>query len=215
MVAAVCEAFEAAYGLPRFGNPDDPLDDLIFIILTNRASPATAQRVFEAMKHRFGSWDELLKAPIKTLPRLIKPAGLAAKKSAQIAGTLRKIRADFGTCDLGVLKGVPESEAEAYLVSLPGVSLKVAKCVMMYTLGAKVLPVDAHVHRVAGRLGWTRRKRADQCHEELEALVPRERRHAFHVDCIACGRAVCRPTQPLCDLCPVNQHCAFYKRTAI
>ena len=111
------------------------------------------------MKHRFGSWDELLKAPIKTLPRLIKPAGLAAKKSAQIAGTLRKIHADFGTCDLGALKGVPESEAEAYLVSLPGVSLKVAKCVMMYTLGAKVLPVDAHVHRVSGRLGWTRRKR--------------------------------------------------------
>ncbi len=33
---------------------------------------------------------------------------------------------------------------------------------MMYTLNAQVLPVDVHVHRVAGRLGWTKRKRADR-----------------------------------------------------
>ena len=167
-----------------------------------------------AVKERFGRWDDALDSTAETLPELIKPGGLAVKKSAQIIATLRKIRDDFGACDLGPLNGATEPDAEAYLVSLPGVSLKVAKCVMMYTLGAKVLPVDAHVHRVAERLGWTQRKRADQCHEELEALVPRERRHAFHVDCIAHGRAVCRAKRPLCDRCPVNQHCVYYERTA-
>lgn len=40
-----------------------------------------------------------------------------------------------------------------------GVSLKVAKCVMMYALGAEVLPVDCQFHRVTKRLG------------ELEAMV--------------------------------------------
>ena len=186
IVASVCEALEAAYGLPRFGNPVEPLDDLIYTVLTNKASPGVARRLFEQVKERFATWDEVLESP-DTLPQLIQPGGLAVKKSAQIVATLRKVRSDFGACNLDPLKNRPEPEVEGYLVSLPGVSLKVAKCVMMYTLGAAVLPVDAHVHRVARRLGWTQRKRADQCHEEFEALVPRERRHAFHVDCIAHG----------------------------
>jgi endonuclease III len=214
IVAAVCEKLVAAYGLPRFGNPDDPLDDLVYIILSNRASPSVAGKLFAAVKERYPRWEDVLESQSSTLTELIKPGGLSAKKSAQIASLLQKIKAEFGACDLGSLRGRPESEVESQLVSLPGVSLKVAKCVMLYTLNAEVLPVDAHVHRVTGRLGWTRRKRADQCHEELEALVSRERRYAFHVDCIAHGRAICRANNPACERCPVNPQCSFYKRTA-
>ena len=133
-----------------------------------------AWRLFGGLKRRFGKWEELLESPASTLIELIKSGGLGVKKSLQIRSLLQKIKADFVCCDLGSLKGKPEHEIQDYLVALPGVSLKVAKCVMLYTLGAEVLPVDAHVHRVARRLGWTERN-ADQCHEELEALVPREK----------------------------------------
>ena len=92
-------------------------------------------------------------------------------------------------------------------MGLDGVSEKVAKCVMMYTLGFDVLPVDVHVHRVATRLEWTNRKRADQCHEELEALVKPRYRFAFHVDCICHGRAVCRPKNPRCNDCVIRRYC--------
>lgn len=213
IVARVCELLEVVYGLPRFGNPADPLDDLVYIILTNKASPAVANCLFDKVKQQFPTWNEVLESP-DLLPKLIRQGGLAVKKSAQIVAALGKIQSDFGACSLEPLRGRQETDAEAYLVSLPGVSQKVAKCVMMYTLGAAVLPVDAHVHRVARRLGWTQRKRADQCHEELEALVPRERRHAFHVDCIAHGRTVCRAIKPACDHCPVNKYCDFYNRNA-
>ena len=80
------------------------------------------------------------------------------------------IKSDLGRCDLTALKGEPEEVVEKYLTSLPGVSEKVAKCVMMYTMSARVLPVDVHVHRVATRLGWTTRKRADQCHQDIGVL---------------------------------------------
>ena len=91
--------------------------------------------------------------------------------------------------------------------SIAGVSDKVARCVMMYTLGAKVLPVDAHVHRLARRLGWTERKRADECHSELEAIIPPERRFTFHVAAILHGRAVCRPRDPRCAECCLRSYC--------
>jgi endonuclease III len=212
IVGAVCNALEAEYGRPRLENPDDPLDDLIYIILSNKASTSVAWKLFGAVKNQFEKWEAVLESPLSTLTELIKPGGLSTKKSAQIVSLLQKIKSDFGSCDLGPLRGRPETDMQSYLVSLPGVSLKVAKCVMLYTLNAEVLPVDAHVYRVTKRLGWTRRNRADQCHLELEALVPRERRYALHVGCISHGRAVCKAVHPACDRCALNRICAFYKR---
>lgn len=173
-VERVCEALERCYGRPRFGNPTDPLDDLVYIVISNKTSPEVALRTYRRIKESFGTWEDVLAAPASDLRSILKPAGLAAVKSEQIRAALFKIEEDFGSCQLKGLDRLDEPEIHQYLVSLPGVSDKVAKCVMMYTMGANVLPVDAHVHRVARRLGWTARKRADQSHEELEALVPPE-----------------------------------------
>ena len=208
-VRRVCEALDSVYEPSRLGNPSDPLDDLVFLILSNKTSPRIAQRTYRALKRRYSMWDEVLAASPSTLESLLEPAGLSKVKARQFRAALLKIREDFGSCDLRALEERAEGEAEAYLVTLPGVSHKVAKCVMMWTLGADVLPVDSHVHRVATRLGWTFRKRADQCHEELEALVPPQRRAAFHVDCILHGRAVCRPTSPECDDCCIRRYCRY------
>jgi len=214
IVRSVCATLEGWYGRPRLGNPDDPTDDLVYIIASNRTTPDVAARVYRALKASCPTWDALPDAPIDALRTALEPAGLASVKSAQLAAAFRKIRADFGACDLSRLREEPADEVLRYLVSLPGVSDKVARCVMMYTFGAEVLPVDAHVHRVARRLGWTARKRADQCHAELEALVPPVRRYAFHVDCIAHGRAICRPRTPECPRCPVARHCAYDRKVA-
>ncbi len=211
-VQNVCETLKRSYGTPRLGNPSDPLDDLVFITLSNKTGPRTARRTFKALLERFRKWEDLLTAPISEVRRLLKPAGLSSVKSRHLRAAIRSIKNQFGSCDLRVLRGKPENEIEAFLVSLPGVSEKVAKCVMMYTLNAKVLPVDVHVHRVAGRLGWTARKRADQCHEELESLVPPKLRFAFHVDCVLHGRQVCRPHEPLCQSCCINGSCQYFRR---
>ena len=210
IVRRVCEALEKEYGHPRLGNPERPVDDLVYIVISNRTSPQVAQRTYARIKSAFATWDDLAASPATVLWALLQPAGLALVKSQQMHGALRKIRDDFGSCELGQLGERSETEILEYLTSLPGVSEKVARCVMMYTMGAEVLPVDAHVHRVARRLGWTARKRADQCHAELEALVPPRRRYAFHIGCILHGRAVCRPRGPDCDCCCIGRHCTYH-----
>lgn len=208
---SVCEALQREYGRPRFGNPRNPADDLVYIVLSNKTGPEIAARTFRSLKRRFASWDELVAARAPELRRLLRPAGLSAVKSRQLRGALGKMREDFGECSLRQLRRLSAEEAEAYLTSLQGISNKVAKCVMLYTLGFEVLPVDAHVHRIAVRLGWTARKRADQCHEELESLVDPQFRFGFHVGCIAHGRAVCRPTNPRCNSCVVREYCNYFK----
>ncbi len=58
-----------------------------------------------------------------------------------------------GEPDLAVLDAMTDDEALAFLQSLPGVGPKTAACVLLFALGRPAMPVDTHVHRVAGRLG--------------------------------------------------------------
>jgi len=209
-VSAVVARLLAAYGQPRHGNPFRPLDDLFYIILSNKTMPGSAQRVYRELRRAFPSWNRIGAGDLPRLKELLEPAGLSNLRAAQIVGIVERLRESFGSATLAPLKEMTSSQAEAFLSDLPGVSLKVAKCVMMYTLGFQVLPVDNHVHRISVRLGWTSRKRADQCHGELEAVVPPPLRYGFHVSALAHGRLVCRPTKPLCDSCVVRRFCAYY-----
>lgn len=213
IVNTVCERLQASFGKPRLGNPRNPVDDLIFLMLSNRTQPETARSVFNSLKSA-GDWDSVSGFPVRSLERKIQKAGLAKKRSRQIKQALQQIARDFGTCRLEDLRGWTEEQAHEYLTGLPGVSDKVAKCIMMYTLGFNVLPVDIHVFRVSSRLGWTSRCRADQCHHDLQSLVSPGSRYAFHVGCICLGRTVCTSNQPKCAACPIQKFCVYFKETA-
>ena len=169
-----------------------------------------AKSLFDSLKTAYPNWDLCLGTSRKELEAIIKPGGLQQTRAGQIRGALSKIRSDFGAIELSALKGWDEASAEAYLTSLPGVSLKIAKCVMVYTLGFSVMPVDTHIYRVAKRLGWTEKNRADQCHGELEALVPAHRRHDFHVACMAHGQQTCSPRGAECERCCISDYCLDY-----
>lgn len=211
-VAAVCAALEAAYPPTRLGNPHDPLADLIFITVSNRTTPEQATDAYKALRSVTPRWDDLLVVPRRTIARALRPAGLSAIKAAFLVGIARSLKARFGRVTLRPLRRMTDVERLDFLTSLPGVSGKVARCVMMYCFDSPVLPVDVHVHRLARRLGWTARKRADQSHEELEALVPPERRMSLHVAAILHGRTICAATDPRCTACVLREYCSYGRR---
>ncbi|MDP9192814.1 MAG: hypothetical protein M3P06_14020 [Acidobacteriota bacterium] len=208
----VCSALAASYPGSRLGNPRDPVADLVYITISNRTTPAQAVSAYKILRSHVRSWDDLLVVRRRTIDHVLRPAGLSAIKAAFLVGLARALRDRFGRVTLGPLRRMTDAERLQLLTSLPGVSGKVARCVMMYCFDSAVLPVDVHVHRLASRLGWTARKRADQSHEELEALVPSARRMRFHVDAIQHGRAVCAATNPACTVCVLQDYC-LYRRT--
>jgi endonuclease III len=212
IVRRVCEGLQAQYGVPRLGNPRRPLDDLFFILVSNRTASPAATRVFRSLRGHFPRWGMLAGMRASVLERILKPAGLSAKKAKQMRGIARRLLSEFGSCSLAPLKNLSDREVLEYLCSLPGVSTKVAQCVMMYTMGRSVLPVDVHVHRISTRLGWVERKRADQSHDILARLVPMRRRQAFHVDCIVHGRTVCTSSRPRCSACAIARYCEWPMR---
>ena len=148
-VRRVCKRIFDQYGTGRLGNPRNSLDDLVYIILSNKTSPAQATKVFRLLRNHFVTWNRVLRAKRSTIQQILRPAGLAKIKSYYLRNLLARVSSDFGGCTLAPLKRLGDDDVSAYLESLPGVSTKVSKCVMMYTMERKVLPVDAHVHRVA------------------------------------------------------------------
>lgn len=213
-MTTVVRLLGARYGTPRHGNPRRPLDDLFYILLSNKTTPASAERAYVALRRKYPSWSQIASRDRNEIQKLIEPAGLSRIRAAHIVGIVEQLRRRFGAVTLAPLVRMSPIEAEALLVELPGVSLKVAKCVLMYTLAHRVLPVDTHVHRISRRLGWTTRKRADQCHAELEEVVPPALRFAYHVRCLAHGRAICRPIDPECDSCVIRRYCAYERQKA-
>ena len=197
-----------AYGQPRHFNPTDPLDDLIFLVLSRMTQEIKYVRTYSRLRSSLSTWHAVRDASHDELEILIHEAGLAPTKAAQIQAILREIEAREAGLRLDRLREMESSQVEAYLTSLPGVARKTALCVMLYALGRDVLPVDTHVWRVAQRLGlapageWSEgRGRA------FEAAVPRELRGSLHITMVAHGRLVCRARTPICESCTLADLC--------
>ena len=207
-LARAFELLDKSYPQDDLGNFSDPLDELVYIVLSRRSREQLYQRTFKALKKKYRSWNQLLDAEPRQIRRLLEPLGLQNQRVSQLRAMLRTIRRDFGRLSLASLKRSGYSEAYNYLRSLPGVNDKTAKCVMLYSLQLPALPVDTHTFRISSRLGLipkgTSLFRAPAL---LDAVVPRGQRGRFHVLTVLHGRQVCKQTSPLCAQCPLKTLC--------
>lgn len=210
-IVRCCGLLARRYANPRHGNKQNPLDELVYITLSTRTSESVFRRIYRDLKKAFPSWDDVDGRRIGEVHRILSPGGLSALKAYQLLGIFSGLRREFGRATLAPLKALTNEEAERFLTSLPGVGKKIAKCVLMYSLGRHVLPVDVHTHRVAVRLGLQAKHRPDTSQDLIEAQVPPQLRYGFHVNAVAHGRTVCLPSKPLCAVCVLRQYCPYPK----
>jgi endonuclease-3 len=138
----------------------------------------------------------------------IRPGGLARLKAPRIRAVLDEILEREGRVDLSGLELLADDEVYVYLRSLPGVGPKTADCVLAFAMQRDAFPIDTHVHRVVGRLGWVPAKSsAEGASRELGPRIPSGLRYQLHVAMIVHGRRTCRARRPLCSECPVLDLC--------
>jgi endonuclease III len=210
-ILRVCRALTREYGNPRLGNKSNPLDELVYIILSTRTQDQAFRLTFTKLKTQFPSWGRVRIRDRGRVERILRPAGLSRLKARQLLAIFERLRSSFGRATLAPMRRLPNRQAEAFLTSLPGVAAKVAKCVLMYSFGRQVLPVDVHVHRVATRLGLETKKRPDTSQDLIEGAIPPRLRYGFHVNAVAHGRTVCLPRAPRCDVCCIAKWCHYYR----
>ncbi len=212
-VARVYELLVQAYGIPPWEPDGDALGGLIATVLSQHTSDVNSARAYARLVEAFPDWEAVRDAPVEQVAEAIRPGGLAGIKAERIQRILRELTQRLGgeKLTLAHLAALSESEATAYLRSLPGVGPKTAACVLLFSLGKNAFPVDTHVHRVAQRLGLVGPKAsAEAAQEQLEAAVAPERRHTLHVNLIRLGREICHARNPACPQCPLRSECAYY-----
>jgi endonuclease III len=202
------------YGTPHLENKDDPLDELVYIILSRRTREVAYQAGFAALRSRFQRWDELLAADNEVIEQTIRFSGLGQKKATSIKRALEVLVDRFGTCTLEPVRSWADDEIMEFLCGLPEVGPKSASCVMMWSLQRSTFPVDAHVGRVLERVGiWSEAGLSlkGTGHKAKQAiltdLVPPSIRRSLHVNALVHGRNICKPKRPRCDGCMIASLC--------
>lgn len=196
------------YGVPEIGPRGDPVAVLVQTILSQNTSDINSGSAFRSLATRFASWDELAAADVNAIAVSIRSGGLAEIKALRIKRTLDEIKQQRGELELEFLREMPVPDAERWLLQLPGVGLKTARCVLLFALGKPALPVDTHILRVSGRLGLVAPgTTAEEAHRILGEKVSPGEVYCFHVLVIEHGRRVCRARNPVCMKCILKGIC--------
>lgn len=207
-IQEVIELLEQEYGARKWQSERDPIDVLIGTILSQNTSDANSARAFASLKNGFDSWEAMASAPAEYIAQVIKSGGLSQIKAVRIKQVLKQIEKEQGRINLNSLKSKSIPEAEEYLMRLPGVGHKTARCVLLFSLGKPSLPVDTHVFRVAKRLGLIdSRASIEKAHSLLQELIPPSKVYQFHIHMIEHGRRICHARQPHCNRCILRVIC--------
>jgi endonuclease-3 len=210
-IERICDLLDAAYGKQVMEPGRPPLDVLVLTILSQNTSSKNCHQAFASLRERFPTWEDVRIADVRNIADAIRPGGLAEVKAPRIKSILQQIYEAQGNFDLSWLETRDSKEIKDYLLSFYGVGPKTAACVLLFSLGRPVLPVDTHVLRVSKRLGLIDKKvSADEAHEILQKKVPEQRIYSLHLNMIHHGREICVAGIPKCSICLLKEDCDYF-----
>ncbi|MGE5609108.1 MAG: endonuclease III domain-containing protein [Bacillota bacterium] len=209
----ILELLRRAYGPRPWQRWGNGVDILVGTILSQNTSDTSSAAGFRHLRRQFRSWNQVMNAPVDAVEKAIRISGLSRIKAPRIQNILRQIKEDRGKIDLEFLKDLPPEEAFEYLTRFKGVGPKTANCVLLFSFGMPLFPVDTHIHRIALRLELIpARSTAEQAHDLLAPMIAPEDRYETHVLLITHGRQTCRARNPLCSRCALLPLCPFGQR---
>jgi DNA (cytosine-5)-methyltransferase 1 len=204
------------HGTDTTSHKPEPVDELVWVILSRKSRDASSDEAFQALKTTFRSWNEVLSTPEEDVRANL---GSFAERAGSLIAALQALHDSFGSCTLDPVRAWPNDQLLAFLSRLPGLDAKGALRVMLFSLDRKVFPADADAMRVLTRLGPYRElglELSELSPREVEALlgelIPPNLRQPLHLTLAAHGREVCRSQKPLCNACDLRNFCKEFRR---
>lgn len=203
LIRSVCPegAFPGRSGKGKASWKPDPFHVLISTVLSQRTRDENTHVASSRLFSEYESADELARAPLGKVERLIRSAGFPKTKARAIVEISRiVVKEHHGTVPSGI-----ES-----LMAMPMVGRKTANCVRSYAFRIPSICVDTHVHRISNRIGLVTTKDPEETEGALEKVVPKELWIEVNSLMVRFGQKVCLPRNPRCTSCPVSPHCDYY-----
>ena len=182
-VAYILETLDELY--PKTPIPLNHSNNFELLIAVLLSAQCTDERVNKVTPNLFKIANDpfkMVKLKKKEIYNIIRPCGLAPKKSKAISNLSKILVNKFDG-------RVPKSFNE--LENLPGVGHKTASVVMSQGFGYPAFPVDTHIHRLAQRWKLTNGKNVTQTEKDLKKLFPKTLWNKLHLQIIFYGREFC------------------------
>ncbi len=184
-----------------YPNPPIPLhhkNNFELLVAVLLSAQCTDERVNKVTPHLFALANnpfDMQKVPLNTIYDIIRPCGLAPKKSSAIS--------QLSSILVKTYDGEVPADLES-LEKLPGVGHKTASVVVSQGYGKPAFPVDTHIHRLAQRWGLTKGKNVSMTEKNLKELFPEKFWNKLHLQMIFYGREYCTARGcdgRVCDIC--------------
>ena len=182
----------------------DPFEVLVSTIVSHQTRDEVTAKVSAQLFSRYPDSFALAEADAATVSEILRPAGLAAKKSQALIDLSATLVRDFDG-------RVPSTMTE--LVALPSVGAKTANAVLQFAYGRPAITVDAHVTRVVQRLTGTPIRSRLECDAWLREHLPKRYWSQVNPLLVQHGQNLCSAARPACPRCPLQQDCAYSKAT--
>ena len=171
-----------------YPNPPIPLNSknhfqlLVAVLLSAQCTDERVNKVTPELFKLAGDPFKMQNVPVEEIYSIIRPCGLAPKKSKAIS--------ELSAILVEKYNGEIPKEIDL-LEELPGVGHKTASVLLSQGFGIPAFPVDTHIHRLAQRWGLTCGKSVIKTEEDLKKIFPRDAWNKLHLQIIFYGREFC------------------------
>ena len=171
-----------------YPNPPIPLNSknhfqlLVAVLLSAQCTDERVNKVTPELFKLAGDPFKMQNVPVEEIYSIIRPCGLAPKKSKAIS--------ELSAILVEKYNGEIPKEIDL-LEELPGVGHKTASVLLSQGFGIPAFPVDTHIHRLAQRWGLTCGKSVVKTEEDLKKIFPRDSWNKLHLQIIFYGREFC------------------------
>ena len=171
-----------------YPNPPIPLNSknhfqlLVAVLLSAQCTDERVNKVTPELFKLAGDPFNMQNVPVEEIYSIIRPCGLAPKKSKAIS--------ELSAILVEKYNGEIPKEIDL-LEELPGVGHKTASVLLSQGFGIPAFPVDTHIHRLAQRWGLTCGKSVVKTEEDLKKIFPRNAWNKLHLQIIFYGREFC------------------------
>jgi endonuclease-3 len=179
----------------------DPYKILIGTILSARTRDETTTQVIKMLFSEFKNPDELSRADLKDIKKLIQKIGFYNVKATRIKEVSKILVEKYNS-------KVPSNLED--LLTFPGVGRKTANCVLVYGFRKPAIPVDIHVHRISNRIGIVNTKKPEETEIDLQKSIDRMYWTGINETFVTFGQNICLPIKPKCNLCHLTKICKYY-----
>ena len=174
---------------------------LIGIMLSAQTTDKRVNEVTKILFSKYKNLEELSKAKISDLEKIIYPLGNYKKKAYNVKEIAKIIIDDYN--------GVIPKQREL-LEKLPGVGRKTVNVYFSEYLHIPAIAVDTHVERVCKRLKLVKEHdNVTKIENVLMDNIKLDNWGKRHLQLVLFGRYHCKAKKPECNICKLKEICSF------